>query len=91
MSELTDFEMEVFLDQEKVDASILRYAREDVTASIKGYGTENVNPGFTTIIDTANISDGEHILSIKIKNKDKVVAEKKHSYQNRKVCCFSKC
>ena len=88
MSELTDFEMEVFLDQEKVDASILRYAREDVTASIKGYGTENVNPGFTTIIDTANISDGEHTLSIKIKNKDKVVAEKNIAIKIEKYVAF---
>ena len=88
MSELTNFEIEVFLDQEKIDTDILRYAREDVVSSVKGYGEKNVNPGFTTIIDTTTLKDGKHTLSIKIINKDKVVEEKNIAIKVEKYVAF---
>ncbi len=88
MSELDDFDVQVFLDNKKLDIPISRYLRSDVVFVVKGYGEKNINPGFTTLINTENIQDGKHTLSVKVVSKNKVVEEKNINIRIEKYISF---
>ena len=88
MSELDDFDVQVFLDNKKLDIPVSRYLRSDVISAVKNYGENNTNPGFTTLVNTENVEDGKHTLSIKVVNKDKIVEEKNINIKIKKYISF---
>ena len=72
MSNLKDKNVKIYLDNENTDitSKIKRYARGDVTSSVKGYGTAAENPeaGFDGEVDISNLKDGKHKIIVKVIN-----------------------
>ena len=72
MTEYAGAETQIFLDNNKVNATVTRQTRPDVLKSIKGYGNISTNgkPGFKATIDLTNVSKGIHTLKIRSVKKD---------------------
>ncbi len=73
LSELLESELEIYLDNTKIESEIIRSERPDVlNAMNNGYGGNETNPtpGFSTQIDVKNIEDGQHTIEVRIKNKN---------------------
>lgn len=63
--------IEVLLDNNKIEnQKVERYIRPDVLYSIKGYGGKMCNPapGYNIDIDTKNIKDGKHKITLNVKS-----------------------
>ena len=75
MSESRNAEVEILLDGATIESEISRQERSDVINAISGYGGKNENPtpGYIAQIDISNISDGNHVLTIRALNEDKTV------------------
>ena len=76
MSKFANTEVEVYLDQTKID--VQRLQRPDVINSVSEYGTlnENPTPGFYKITDISNLSYGLHKLTINVlKDNQKVLTD----------------
>jgi len=79
MSDDSNSEIRVLLNDKKQDVEIKRTVRPDVLRLIKGYGTEeqNPNPGYEFTLNTENIKDGDYNLKIQsISSNGKVLEEK---------------
>ena len=68
MSEDKNSQIEIYIDQTKMNAKIERYEREDVHKVIKDYGgkTTNPKPGYRGEIDASTVGDGEHTFTVKV-------------------------
>ena len=77
--------VEAYIDGNKVDIlSENRTERIDVLNAIKGYGTEEQNklPGMKLILDSKNITEGNHNLNlIVISRENNVIAEHSSNFQ----------
>ena len=82
MSKYEGTEIEVFIDQNKVDIS--RVERSDVINAITEYGTieENPTPGFYKEIDIRDLSYGKHEIKINIKNNNEVILTDSTSFNH---------
>lgn len=71
MSESSDSIIEVLIDNNNYGFNIDRFSRGDVVNSIKGYGDESVNQtaGFESKVNLINISEGKHVLTVKLRSK----------------------
>ena len=72
LSECKDSDIELYIDNEKLNVNFSRSAREDVLKSMNyGYGGKETNPkpGFGTSYDLKNYKDGEHTVTIKVLDK----------------------
>ena len=56
--------IKAYVDNEEYNFSYIRYERADVLAVIKGYGNENVVPGFKGMCDISMLNPGNHILKL---------------------------
>ena len=82
MSKFANTEVEVYLDQTKID--VQRLQRPDVINSVSEYGTlnENPTPGFYKITDISNLSYGLHKLTINVlKDNQKVLRKGERTCQ----------
>ena len=72
MSTNKDAEIEYYLNDEKVEATITRSKRNDVIKAITGYGnsTTNPTPGFSTSLDLSTYKDGNYKLEVRIIDKN---------------------
>lgn len=65
--------LEVYINDQKVNASIKRTAREDVHRAMNnGYGGKTTNPlpGFSTTIDMSSYQDGNYTVKLLIRSTD---------------------
>ena len=67
MSEDSNGSIEIYLNNQKLDISVVREEREDVLTAISGYGgrNTNINPGFKATLDSSNLKNGIYTLSIR--------------------------
>lgn len=74
MSEDKNSQVEVYIDQTKMNTKIERYEREDVLTAIKGYGGKATNskPGYRGIIDASTVGEGEHTFTVKVRSESGV-------------------
>lgn len=78
-SDITN-QLKIYIDGNKVNASINRTLRPDVLKAIKGYGGQNSNPkpGFETTINLSKIPAGNHEILYRLETiEGKIIAEKK--------------
>ena len=79
MSELDNSYVEIYIDNNKIDAPISRFERPDVIETVTSYGTiaENATPGYNTTIDISSLSNGSHKLTVKLFSKlNEYISEK---------------
>lgn len=71
MSEDNGANVEIYLDDKKVETKIERTIRQDILDEIDGYGGKdtNVTPGYNAIVDTSNLKDGNHKITVKVISK----------------------
>ena len=71
MSEQADKIVKFYIDNNDVTERIKRYARPDVTGTVKGFGTaeQNTLAGFDGTIDMSKYKDGKHSVTIKVLEK----------------------
>ena len=71
MSELDNSYLKLFVDNEEKSYNIERVERMDVINAIEGYGglAMNANPGFTAIIPINDLTQGKHIITLKLYSK----------------------
>ncbi len=68
MSENPNLEVKISIDDIDYSNQIQRVEREDVLKAVEGYGSSDTNklPGFEGIIDSSNLSYGNHTVKIDI-------------------------
>lgn len=62
-----DANIEIYIDDKKINPTITRTLRPDVISAVNGYGgiTTNPKPGFETNINLTNIANGYHTVIVK--------------------------
>lgn len=71
LSEYSESKLEIYIDDQLIENDITSITRPDVIKALgKSYGGESTTskPGFKSIIDSSDISDGTHILKVKVIN-----------------------
>ena len=70
MSEDTDVNLEIYLDNKMLDEDVIRSKRSDVIAAIKGYGDSSTNPtpGYQLTVDLNDYNYGTHTIKVMAKN-----------------------
>lgn len=79
MSNKYNSSIQVFVDNIKINQGDINYvSRDDVIASVKGYGTveQNKYPGFNFAIDSTKYSEGNHKLTINLITQSGIVISK---------------
>lgn len=80
LSEDADREITALLDNTDITQKLKFQQREDVLKAVQGYGgiQTNKTPGFYGEVDISNLNDGEHKLTIRVKNtkNQKTIGEK---------------
>lgn len=67
MSEYSNNEIKILIDNKEQKVDILRQKRPDVIKSINGYGgSSNKTPGYTAEIDISKLSSGTHKFTINV-------------------------
>ena len=86
MSTLKDKNIELYLDNKKID-DVTFSEREDVINAINGYGgkEENPTPGFKYVVDSKTLKSGNHTLIIKIinSNNNSTICEKSINFKTK--------
>lgn len=82
MSEDDGANVEIYLDDKKVETQIERQLRPDVLLAITGYGGEATNPtpGYLAEVDTSNVKDGTHKITIKVISKTNEIIKQADKY-----------
>ena len=66
MSEYENPTLEIYIDNNKVEGEISRFARNDVIDAIKDYGSANINktPGYELLVDLNEYEYGTHTVKV---------------------------
>ena len=72
MSDYTNADVKIYIDDIEQKAIIRRHKRDDVLNAIKGYGdkTTNTLPGYVSSLDITKLKTGDHILKIEAQTRD---------------------
>lgn len=72
MSQYENTEINIYINDTKINTPIQREQREDVLNAIQGYGTskENPLPGYKANLDMSSYKDGTYTLKVEAINKD---------------------
>ena len=85
MSEESNVDVEIYIDNNEIINEIDRHEREDVLQLISGYGgrTTNITPGYQTTLNLSEYNYGEHKVTVKAVKDGRVLGEESRVFNKK--------